>query len=105
MTDLMAAVGEFLLRWGWLENALGSRPLPDDLEPIRRMRNTICHEMRGAHADAGEDAAKAYIECCSRDGKLVRFSFQQLHAGIRCLEKARGTIRQPQPSLTTLPTT
>jgi hypothetical protein len=92
MTDLMAAVGQFLLCWGWLESTLGSRPLPDDLEPIRSLRNTICHGMRSAHADAGEEASKAYIECCSLDGKLVKFSFQDLHAAFLCLEKARITI-------------
>lgn len=89
MTDLMAAVGQFLLCWGWLENALDSRPIPVELEPIRNMRNTMCHGLRGAHANPWEDSSKAYIECCAQDGKLVKYSFQDIHAAIRCLERAR----------------
>jgi len=92
LTDLMAAVGNFLLRWGWLENVLDSRPFPVDLEPVRHMRNTVCHGMYRAYADAGEEASKAYIECRSLDGTLVRYSLQDILTAIKRLENARRTI-------------
>ena len=89
LTDLMAAVGYFLLRWGWLESLLASRPVPKELEHARKMRNTICHGMRSAFANTSEDASTAFIECCSvSDGSLVRYSYEELQAAIRCLERA-----------------
>lgn len=87
LNDLMAAVGFFLLRGGWFESSLESRPVADELEPVRKMRNIICHGMRSAHADASEDASTAYIECCSVAGS-VRYSYEDLHAAIQCLDKA-----------------
>ena len=88
MTDLLAAVGQFLLCWGWLENALESRPVPHNLETIRKMRNTMCHGLRMAHANPWEDASTAYVECRAQDGEMVKYTLADIRAAIRCLREA-----------------
>lgn len=82
---LMALVGYFLLRWGWLEDSLKGRGIPEDLERVRRIRNAICHRMVAAHADPDGDGA-AYISCRFEDGTIAQYSASELEEAIRDLE-------------------
>lgn len=88
MTDLMAAVGEFLLCWGFLENVVELRSFPVELESIRGMRNNICHGLREAYANPWEDKSTAYVECRAGKTELVRYTFDEIHVAIRCLRRA-----------------
>lgn len=90
---LMALVGYFLLRWGWLEDGLNGGPIPQHLERVRHIRNAICHRMVAAHADPHDDGA-AYITCQLLDGTVAHYSSADLEEAIRELEHARRH-RQP----------
>ena len=83
--ELMSLVGHLLLRWGWLEDALGGKPVPNELERIRLIRNALCHRLVAARADPeGEKAA--YVSCRLPDGTVVRYSAADLEDAIRELE-------------------
>lgn len=88
---LMALVGNLLLRWGWLEDTLAGKPVPGDLEHIRRIRNALCHRMIAARADP-EGERVAHVSCRLLDGTIVRFSAGDLEAAIRELELARRQL-------------
>ena len=90
---LMALVGYFLLRWGWLEDGLKGRPIPQDLERVRRIRNAICHRMVAAHADPQGDGG-AYITCQFVDGTFAQYSATELDEAIRELETQAHRLRQ-----------
>lgn len=89
---LMALVGHFLLRWGWLEANLKGGPIPQDLERVRRIRNAICHRMIAAHADPHGDGV-AYITCQVLDGTVAQYSATELEEAIRDLEEAHRRSR------------
>lgn len=89
----MALVGYFLLRWGWLEDSLKGRPIPEDLERLRRIRNAICHRMVAAHADPQGDGA-AFITCETLDGTTTQYSATELAEAIRELEIQARRHRQ-----------
>ena len=83
---LMALVGHFLLRWGWLEDSLRGRPVPAELDSIRRIRNAISHRMVAAHADPHGTGA-AFVTCRLSDATVVQFSASELEEAIRVLER------------------
>lgn len=89
---LMALVGHFLLRWGWLEDSLKGRPIPQHLERVRRIRNALCHRMIAAHADPHGDGV-AYITFQVLDGTVAQYSATELEEAIRDLEEARRHSR------------
>lgn len=85
----MAAIGEFLLCWGWLEEKTAPLSIPVELEPIRKMRNTMCHGLYRAHANPWEDESTAFIECKAKDQELVKYSLQEIIQAIRDLRDFR----------------
>lgn len=87
---LMALVGNLLLRWGWLEDSLAGKPVPSELDHVRRIRNALCHRMISARADP-EGERVAHVSCRLLDGTIVRFSAGDLEAAVRDLELARRT--------------
>ena len=82
---LMALVGHFLLRRGWLEDCLNGGAVPKELERVPRIRNAVCHRMVAAHADPHGDGS-SYITCQILDGPMVRFSASELEEAIKDLE-------------------
>lgn len=90
--ELMSLVGHLLLRWGWLEDSLAGKPIPSELEHVRRIRNALCHRMIAARANSEEENG-ACVSCREQDDTVVRFSAGDLEAAIRELELARRTYR------------
>jgi len=90
--DLMAHVGYLLLRWGHLESVFdpASAGFPDELQPIRAMRNTICHGLRAANADPR--ASHATITCRGGRGADVVYTWADLDDAIRTLERQTPRI-------------
>lgn len=82
---LMALVGHLLLRWGWLEDGLRGRPVPAELDGVRRVRNAISHRMVAAHADP-HGTGVAFVTCRLSDATVVHFSASDLEEAIRELE-------------------
>lgn len=90
--ELMSLVGHLLLRWGWLEDALESKPIPTELERIRLIRNALCHRLVAARADP-EGEKVAYVSCRLLDGTVVRYSAADLEEAIRELERMSHRYR------------
>lgn len=82
----MASVGYLLLHWGQLEHRLDGRPIPEKLEAIRRLRNTLCHCLIAAH---GEPMSEPFV-VCAIGATEVRHTWTEVDEAIRTLERFRG---------------
>lgn len=89
MKDLLALIGDFLVRWGWLENGLADQPWPAEASGVRAMRNAICHRIVSAHADPAS-AAEPHICCRTLEGSVVTFTASEIDDAIRTLERIGG---------------
>jgi hypothetical protein len=87
--DLMASVGYLLLYWGLLEKGLKGGPLPAEAEPVRQMRNAICHGMEAARADPDDDR-EAHIRCRTASGAVVTYSADDLDKAVGVLAGIGG---------------
>lgn len=84
LKDLMAAVGYLLLYWGHTEHGLAGKPFPENLLPIRRLRNDLCHTLASAHAFP-PDAHEPQLTC-RPSGERVIYGWTDLQDAIRVLE-------------------
>lgn len=89
MKDLMALVGTFLVRWGWLERSLAGQPFPVEVDGVRAMRNAICHGIISAHADPAS-IDQPHIRCSTRQGSIVTFTAGDIDEAIRTMERVGG---------------
>ncbi|KRA64353.1 hypothetical protein ASD89_19805 [Caulobacter sp. Root656] len=87
--DLMSSVGMLLLHWGRLERRKTGTALPEGLQEVRRMRNTVCHDMETASADP-TTGREPFIRCCDPDGAERIYTYSDLQAAIRTLEGFNG---------------
>lgn len=85
LKDLMAAVGYLLLYWGHTERRLAGKPLPEHLQPIRRLRNDLCHTLESAHAFPPH-AHEPQLTCRRPGGERVIYGWTDLQDAIRVLE-------------------
>ena len=85
----MASIGYLLLHWGEVERRLAGGPAPDELQPVRRMRNDLCHGLQSARADPTENR-EPHVCCRCLSGEEVRYTWTDLGEAIRLLEGFNG---------------
>jgi hypothetical protein len=88
---MMATIGYLLLQWGELERRMAGRALPPELAQVQQLRNTLCHGLRSAKADPSEND-EPHICCRTLTGAEVRYSWLDLDAAIRMLERYNGSF-------------
>lgn len=77
LRSLMASIGFLLLDWGLLEKHLRGEPIPEELQPVREMRNAICHGLEAAFAEPAH-GGHPFIRCRKADGSVVNYTDQEL---------------------------
>jgi hypothetical protein len=91
LRDLLSAVGMLLLRWGVVESQLRGAAVPDELSEVRQLRNTVCHGLYAANADPRSDI-EPFVRCRSLDGADRTYTYSDLQAAIRTLERVGGSL-------------
>lgn len=111
--DLLAAVGDVMLRWGFLESAMsqtlnGSPRTPSifqrwlasadtddetiaEIKDVAAIRHLLAHGLCEVHAQPGHDG-DAEVLCRDPDGALVRIPLRQLHDAAQRLDLLRLKI-------------
>lgn len=87
LKDMMAAVGYLLLHWGQLEHRLDGRSVPEKLNPVRRLRNSICHCLLSAECELGSEP---FVVSRDRDGIEAKHTWTEVNDAIRILEGFRA---------------
>ena len=91
MKELMALIGHLLVRWGWLEAKLAGQPPPIEIDPVRLMRNAICHGIISADADP-YSGSEAHIRCRTREGSVAVYAASEIDKAISTLERVGGGL-------------